>query len=116
MTVIRTTIEPLREIDVSDAELTDMRRRGVILETRAKTDDGLIAAALRQTGAVTDDPPADPAPAPRPRRPRAARPRRTRAAAAAPADGGAPPPDAGATADGTTPTDSDAPSGQSEES
>jgi hypothetical protein len=115
MTLIRTTIEPLREIDVSDAELTDLRRRNLVLEgTRATTDEGLTRAALRQTGAITDDDP-EPTPAPRPRR-AAARPRRARAAAAAPAAGGAPPPDAGATADGTTPTDSDAPSGQSEES
>jgi hypothetical protein len=120
MTKIRTTIEPTREIDVSDAELKDLRHRGVVLEgTRAKTDEGFIQAALRQTGALVDDDepaPAAPAPAAKPRRPRASRRRGAPAAAAtAPAsspDGGdAPPPDAGGAAG-----DTDAPSGQSEES
>jgi hypothetical protein len=99
MPLIRTTIEPTREIDVSDAEFTDHRRRGTLLEnTRAKTDEGLIAAALRQTGAVVDDP--APASAPTP----AAKPRRARASRRR-----------GSTADNPGTTDN-APSGQSEES
>jgi hypothetical protein len=124
MPLIRTTIEPTREIDVSDAEFTDHRRRGTLLEnTRAKTDEGLIAAALRQTGAVVDAPAPAPAPTPaaKPRRARASRRRgSTAAAATAPAtspDGGAaPPPDAGARADDNPGTTDNAPSGQSEES
>lgn len=121
MTLIRTTIEPTREIDASEAEITDHRRRGTLLEnTRAKTDEGLIAAALRQTGALVDDDPAPapaPAPAAKPRRPRAPRRRGTPAAAATAPAGDAPPPDAGARADDDNPSTTDnAPSGQSEES
>ncbi len=49
---IRTTIEPDREIEVSAAELTDLRRQGLLLDTKATTEAGARRAAARQTGVV----------------------------------------------------------------
>jgi hypothetical protein len=50
--LIRDTINPLNERDVSDEEALDLERYGILLTgTRAKTPDGLRAAAVRQ---VTD--------------------------------------------------------------
>lgn len=55
MNKIRTTISPTQEIEVSDAELTDLQRRGLVLEgTRAHTEAGLTKAAVRQV--LADDP------------------------------------------------------------
>jgi hypothetical protein len=132
MTLIRTTMEPLRQIDVSDAELKDHRRRGTLLENphRATTDEGLMRAALRQTGAIADDEAAPaPAPAPRPRSARRRAPRKASAAtpAAAPAKpqrpsrkaakSAATTDDTGSSAGAESPSTTDAPvTGQTEES
>jgi hypothetical protein len=71
MPIIRDTIDPTREREVSDAEFTDLERQNVVLTgTRAKTDEGLRAAAVRQvqgtqaaayaaTVPTTTTPPAD---------------------------------------------------------
>lgn len=50
---IRTTLRPERELDVDDAELTDLDRYGVVLDTKATTDEGARRAAERQTAAST---------------------------------------------------------------
>ena len=46
---VRTTIDPETEIEVDDAELLDLTRQGLILDTTAKTDEGARRAAIRQT-------------------------------------------------------------------
>lgn len=49
MPLVRTTMNPTTEIYVSDAAADDMAAQGVLLEgTRATTDEGLTAAAIRQ--------------------------------------------------------------------
>lgn len=49
MQTLRTTINPTEEITVDDREATDLEAYGVVLTgTRAKTDEGLTAAAVRQ--------------------------------------------------------------------
>lgn len=49
MPTIRDTIDPTRERDVSDEEALDLERMGILLTgTRAKTPEGLTAAAVRQ--------------------------------------------------------------------
>lgn len=51
MPLIRDTIDPDREREVSDEEFVDLERMGLLLDTgrtRAKTVDGLRAAAVRQ--------------------------------------------------------------------
>lgn len=73
MPLIRDTINPTNEREVSPEEALDLERYGVLLDTsktRAKTDEGLRAAAVRQVleqrdGAaeadapdVVDEPPA----------------------------------------------------------
>lgn len=71
MQTLRTTIDPTREITVDDREAADLEALGVVLKgTRATTDEGLTAAALKQTGA-TPDAPATPAPKKRAARSRA---------------------------------------------
>lgn len=94
---IRTTHRPTVELEVSDAELADLTRRGQVLDTRATTDEGLTRAALRQTGALVEDAPAPAATA----SPRKAAPRkrasRSRSSATAPA-ATATAPDAGTSA------------------
>lgn len=49
MPLIRDTIDPLREREVSDEEYLDLSRQGLVLTgTRAHTPEGLRAAAVRQ--------------------------------------------------------------------
>lgn len=49
MPLIRDTIDPLREREVPEEEALDLERQGVVLTgTRAKTPEGLRAAAVRQ--------------------------------------------------------------------
>ena len=132
MPKVRTTISPTEELDVGDAELLDLRRRGLVLEgTRAHTDEGLTAAAVRQVLGENPAAPAAPAtsPAPAPPTPKPTRQRRARAsrrgATTAVADTPAPAPDATTSAAPTDPGDTsaagdstatDAPSGQNQES
>lgn len=60
---IRTTLRPERELDVDDAELTDLSRHGrsserpngLVLDTKATTDEGARRAAERQTAASTSN-------------------------------------------------------------
>lgn len=73
MPIIRDTIDPTREREVSDTEALDLERQGAVLTgTRAKTPEGLRAAAVRQVlereaatfaatepGAAVDAAPAD---------------------------------------------------------
>jgi len=46
MPKIRTTIRPEDEIDVSDAEAEHLDRLGVVLKTKATTDEGARRAAV----------------------------------------------------------------------
>lgn len=49
MPLIRDTIDPLNEREVSHEEALDLERQNIVLTgTRAKTPDGLRAAAVRQ--------------------------------------------------------------------
>lgn len=49
MPLIRDTIDPTREREVSEVEALSLERMGLLLTgTRARTDDGLRAAAVRQ--------------------------------------------------------------------
>lgn len=48
---IRLTIRPEEEIEVSDRELVHLRRQGLVLDTKASTDEGARKAALKQTEA-----------------------------------------------------------------
>lgn len=79
MPTIRDTIDPTREREVSDVEALDLERQGVVLTgTRAKTDEGLRAAAVRQVMRAGDEDvdaaspaeqtatPTDPGPGPEP--------------------------------------------------
>lgn len=54
MPKIRTTIEPGKELDVSEQEAADLRHMGLELKTQATTDEGARRAAGRQSGATTD--------------------------------------------------------------
>ena len=45
---IRTTIRPDVEVEVSDAELAELRAQGLVLDTKATTDEGAVRAASRQ--------------------------------------------------------------------
>ncbi len=49
MPKVRTTIEPDKELEVTEEEKTDLGRLGVLLETNATTDAGRQRAAVRQT-------------------------------------------------------------------
>ncbi len=55
MPKLRTTINPLDEIEVSDAEATDLERLGLVLKTNATTETGLLNASGRQV-AGNDNP------------------------------------------------------------
>jgi len=46
MTKLRTTIEPQKELDVSDAEAVHLERLGLVLHTKATTDEGVRRAAV----------------------------------------------------------------------
>lgn len=49
MHTIRDTIDPTREREVSDEEFLDLERQNIVLTgTRARTPEGLRAAAVRQ--------------------------------------------------------------------
>lgn len=64
MPMIRDTIDPTREREVSDAEALALERMGLLLTgTRARTDEGLRAAAVRQTSRSAE-PAAEPAAGP----------------------------------------------------
>lgn len=54
---IRTTIRPTDELDVSEQEATDLGRLGLLLDTNATTEAGLLNAANRQTSpdSITED-------------------------------------------------------------
>lgn len=45
---VRTLKRPDEELEVDDAELTDLRFQGLLLESNATTDEGLLRAAERQ--------------------------------------------------------------------
>ena len=45
MPKVRTTMNPLNEIDVDESEYADLKASGLLLDTRATTPDGLIKAA-----------------------------------------------------------------------
>lgn len=47
---VRTTVNPDVEIEVGQAEYTDLRRQGLLVDTRATTAAGARRAAARQTG------------------------------------------------------------------
>ena len=47
MPKLRTTIEPEKELDVTEEEATDLRRLGLVLETKATTPEGARRAAER---------------------------------------------------------------------
>lgn len=52
---IRTTHKPEEELEVDDAELTDLTRLGFVLDTKATTDEGARRAAERQSAASTSN-------------------------------------------------------------
>ena len=45
---VRTTIRPEEELIVGDAEYTDLRLQGLLVETSATTDEGVRKAAEKQ--------------------------------------------------------------------
>lgn len=45
---VRTTFQPEEEITVGDAEFTDLSRQGLLVDTKATTDDGVRRAAEKQ--------------------------------------------------------------------
>lgn len=47
MPTLRNTIQPENEIEVSDAEATHWERLGLVLDTKATTDEGARRAAVR---------------------------------------------------------------------
>ncbi|GAA3230683.1 hypothetical protein GCM10017691_23860 [Pseudonocardia petroleophila] len=49
---IRTTMQPANEITVSDAELLDLERQGLVLKSQATTVEGVQRAALKQVEAA----------------------------------------------------------------
>lgn len=52
---IRTTNRPLEEIEVEDEELVDLEWLGLVLHTKATSDDGLQKAAGAQVAERTDN-------------------------------------------------------------
>lgn len=52
---IRWRGRPEQELEVGDAELTDLTRYGVVLDTKATTDEGARRAAERQSAASTSN-------------------------------------------------------------
>jgi hypothetical protein len=68
MPKVRTTINPLTEIEVSPQEYAGLLADGLILKTQATTDDGLLKAAHTQVASFVqpgayDDAPDDASPA-----------------------------------------------------
>lgn len=49
MPKIHTTLEPEKELDVSEAEALDLERMGLLVKTAATTPEGVRRAAERQT-------------------------------------------------------------------
>lgn len=49
MPKLRTTIQPEKELDVSEQEAADLRALGIVLETAATTPEGARRAAERQS-------------------------------------------------------------------
>jgi hypothetical protein len=49
MNTIRTTMQPDVELEVDDRELTDLEAQGLVLHTKATTDEGARRAAENQT-------------------------------------------------------------------
>lgn len=49
MPTLRTTNEPEKELEVSEAEALDLHRFGIVLETRATTEEGARRAAVNAT-------------------------------------------------------------------
>jgi hypothetical protein len=54
MPKLRTTIEPEKELEVSEAEALDLERLGLVLDTRATTDEGARRAAVNATRKGSD--------------------------------------------------------------
>lgn len=52
---LRTTMRPTEELEVSPEEATDLQRMGLVLDTKATTEKGLIAAAQRQVAGQQPD-------------------------------------------------------------
>lgn len=52
---IRTTVQPDVELEVSDAELTDLTRFGLVLKTNATTPDGARKAAEKQVATIQEE-------------------------------------------------------------
>ena len=53
MPTLRTTFDG-KEIEVSDAEATDLERLGVVLDTKATTDEGARRAAVHASSKESD--------------------------------------------------------------
>jgi hypothetical protein len=51
---LRTTFDG-KEIEVSEQEATDLRRLGVVLETKATTDEGAHKAAERKSATTENE-------------------------------------------------------------
>lgn len=49
VTKVRTTINPLTELEVNDRQLRELRDNGLLLDTQATTDAGILRAAERQS-------------------------------------------------------------------
>lgn len=49
MPKLRTTIRPEEELEVSEEEAADLRAMGLVLETKATTDEGARRAAEKHT-------------------------------------------------------------------
>lgn len=54
MPKLRTTNRPQDELDVSDAEALDLHRFGLVLDTKATTDEGVRRAAVNATKKESD--------------------------------------------------------------
>lgn len=54
MHTVRTTINPEVEVEVSDAEFTDLERWGLVVKSQATTPEGLRRAAAKQVAANTE--------------------------------------------------------------
>ena len=52
---VRTTIRPLDELEVDDRELADLTAQGLLLDTKATTEDGILKAAEQQASIPTDE-------------------------------------------------------------
>lgn len=124
MVLASTTMRPYDVHDIDEFELAEWARRGILLDTKATTEEGRIKAALRQCpidgpSATTPAPDAVRADRSRARAPKGAdaTPRRRAKKASPAADG--PPPDGGATEapanpEAAPPRENEAPEAQKE--